>query len=169
MLIFEPSSPSWIPDGAVGDFRLPTEAEWEYACRSGTTTAYSFGSDRSLLNRYGWFADNSGLKTHEPGLLRPNPTGLFNIHGQCWEWCLDLYAPYSAEPVIDPVGPDEGDRKVLRGGCWNLGARYARSACRNAHIPPNRNYYISFRLALTVPEIDPTWTPDKPNPLPWSG
>lgn len=153
----------------VGEFRLPTEAEWEYACRSGTTTAYSFGSDRSLLDRYGWFADNSGLKTHEPGLLHPNPTGLFNIHGQCWEWCLDWYAPYSSEPVTDPVGPDEGDRKVLRGGCWNLGARYARSACRNAHIPPNRNYYISFRLALTVPEIDPTWTPDKPNPLPWSG
>jgi formylglycine-generating enzyme required for sulfatase activity/transcriptional regulator with XRE-family HTH domain len=169
MLIFEPSSPSWMPDRAVGDFRLPTEAEWEYACRSGTTTAYSFGSDRSLLDRYGWFADNSGLKTHEPGLLRPNPTGLFNIHGQCWEWCLDWYAPYSGEPVTDPAGPREGDRKVLRGGCWNLGARYARSACRNAHIPPNRNYYISFRLALTVPEIDPTWTPDQPNPLPWSG
>lgn len=157
-----------IPE-RVGEFRLPTEAEWEYACRSGTTTAYSFGSDRSLLERYGWFADNSGLKTHEPGLLRPNPTGLFNIHGQCWEWCLDWYAPYSSEPVTDPVGPDEGDRKALRGGCWNLGARYARSACRNAHIPSNRNYYISFRLALTVPEIDPAWSPDKPNPLPWSG
>jgi formylglycine-generating enzyme required for sulfatase activity len=157
-----------IPE-QIGRFRLPTEAEWEYACRSGTTTAYSFGSDRSLLGRYGWFADNSGLKTHEPGLLPPNPTGLFNIHGQCWEWCLDWYAPYSADPVIDPIGPPAGDRKVLRGGCWNLGARYARSACRNAHIPPNRNYYITFRLALTLPEIDPAWTPDKPNPLPWSG
>jgi formylglycine-generating enzyme required for sulfatase activity/transcriptional regulator with XRE-family HTH domain len=169
MLVFEPSSPFWMPDGAVGDFRVPTEAEWEYACRSGSTTAYSFGSDRSLLERYGWFADNSDLKTHEPGLLRPNPTGLFNIHGQCWEWCLDWYAPYSSDPVTDPVGPDHGDRKVLRGGCWNLGARYARSACRNAHIPPNRNYYISFRLALTVPEIDLAWTPEQPNPLPWSG
>jgi hypothetical protein len=58
---------------------------------------------------------------------------------------------------------------VLRGGCWNLGPRYARSACRNAHIPSNRNYYITFRLAITVPEIDPQWTPARPNPLPWTG
>lgn len=149
--------------------RLPTEAEWEYACRAGTTTAYSFGSDRTVLDQYGWFADNSGLKTHEAGILRPNPTGLFNIHGQCWEWCLDWYGPYTDEPAVDPVGPAAGDRKVLRGGCWNLGARYARSACRNAHIPPNRNYYITFRLALTVPEADPTWRPSDPHPLPWTG
>ncbi|GAA1414312.1 nSTAND1 domain-containing NTPase [Catellatospora coxensis] len=149
--------------------RLPTEAEWEYACRAGTTTAYSFGSDRTLLDRHGWFADNSGLKTHEAGILRPNPAGLFNIHGQCWEWCLDWYGPYTDQPVVDPVGPATGDRKVLRGGCWNLGARYARSACRNAHIPPNRNYYITFRLALTVPEVDPTWQPGDLQPLPWTG
>jgi formylglycine-generating enzyme required for sulfatase activity len=149
--------------------RLPTEAEWEYACRAGTITAYSFGSDRSTLDAYGWYADNSGLKTHEAGLLRPNPGGLFNIHGQCWEWCLDWYAPYHDEPVIDPIGPESGDRKVLRGGCWNLGARYARSACRNAHIPSNRNYYITFRLAVTIPDVDPLWTPEMPNPLPWTG
>jgi formylglycine-generating enzyme required for sulfatase activity/transcriptional regulator with XRE-family HTH domain len=160
--------------------RLPTEAEWEYACRAGTTTAYSFGSDRTLLDQYGWYADNSGLKTHEAGILRPNPGGLFNIHGQCWEWCLDWYAPYSGAPVTDPTGPqstpaaprsgrDPLDRKVLRGGCWNLGARYARSACRNAHIPSNRNYYITFRLAVTVPDIDPGWTPGDPQPLPWTG
>jgi len=160
--------------------RLPTEAEWEYACRAGTSTAYSFGSDRTLLDQYGWYADNSGLKTHEAGILRPNPAGLFNIHGQCWEWCLDWYAPYNAAPVTDPTGPqptpatarsgpDLLDRKVLRGGCWNLGARYARSACRNAHIPSNRNYYITFRLAVTVPDIDPGWTPGDPQPLPWTG
>jgi formylglycine-generating enzyme required for sulfatase activity/transcriptional regulator with XRE-family HTH domain len=150
-------------------FSLPTEAEWEYACRAGTTTAYSFGSDRSKLSQYGWYADNSGLKTHEAGILRPNPAGLFNFHGQCWEWCLDWYGPYAHDPVVDPRGPSSGDRKVLRGGCWNLGARYARSACRNAHIPPNRNYYISFRLAMSLPEIDPTWTPGDPNPIFWTG
>lgn len=154
---------------AASEFRLPTEAEWEYACRAGTTTAYSFGSDRTTLRSYGWYADNSGLKTYEAGLLRPNPAGLFSIHGQCWEWCLDWYAPYHTEPVVDPIGPDTGDRKVLRGGCWNLGARYARSACRNAHIPSNRNYYITFRLAMTLPEIDPSSTPEVANPLPWSG
>ncbi|MEV7520955.1 formylglycine-generating enzyme family protein [Streptomyces sp. NPDC091371] len=149
-------------------FRLPTEAEWEYACRAGTVTAYSFGSDRRLLDEYGWTADNSGLKTHEAGILRPNPAGLFNIHGQCWEWCSDWYALYGAGPAVDPTGPERGDRRVLRGGCWNLGARYARSACRNAHIPSNRNYYITFRIALTLPEPEPVGSTGS-NPLPWSG
>lgn len=155
-------SPGW------SGFRLPTEAEWEYACRAGTATAYSFGSARDLLDEYGWTARNSGLKTHEAGMLRPNPAGLFDIHGQCWEWCSDWYALYGAEPAVDPLGPEHGDRRVLRGGCWNLGPRYARSACRNAHIPSNRNYYITFRLALTVPDADPTWS-GGPNPLSWSG
>ncbi len=163
------ASPQDQQDTQRSRLRLPTEAEWEYACRAGTTTAYSFGSDRDLLGQFGWYADNSGLKTHEAGLLRPNPAGLFNIHGQCWEWCQDWYGPYSDQPRVDPTGPDDGDRKVLRGGCWNLGPRYARSACRNAHIPSNRNYYITFRLAITIPEIDPHWTPDQPNPLPWTG
>ncbi|WP_330290691.1 nSTAND1 domain-containing NTPase [Streptomyces sp. NBC_00576] len=149
-------------------FRLPTEAEWEYACRAGTTTAYSFGSDRQLIDEYAWTGANSGLKTHEAGILRPNPAGLFDIHGQCWEWCSDWYALYDSAAESDPGGPEAGDRRVLRGGCWNLGARYARSACRNAHIPSNRNYYITFRLALTVPEPDPAWAGGL-DPLPWSG
>lgn len=149
-------------------FRLPTEAEWEYACRADTITAYSFGSDRTFLDEYGWSASNSGLRTHEAGILRPNPAGIFNIHGQCWEWCSDWYGPYSSEPVIDPTGPEKGDRRVLRGGCWNLGDRYSRSACRNAHIPPNRNYYISFRLAVTVPSAHPDGAGGE-NPLLWSG
>jgi len=153
----------------VGSFRLPTEAEWEYACRSGAATAFGFGSDRSLLNRYGWFADNSGLRTHEAGLLRPGPTGLFNMHAQCWEWCLDWYAPYAEGVAVDPVGPPDGDRKVVRGGSWNLGARYARTASRDAYIPSNRNTNVSFRLAVTVPEVDPRWTAARPNPLPWTG
>jgi formylglycine-generating enzyme required for sulfatase activity/transcriptional regulator with XRE-family HTH domain len=161
--------PSSLEEMQQLNFSLPTEAEWEYACRAGTTTAYSFGSDRSKLNQYGWFAVNSGLKTHEAGILRPNPAGLFNIHGQCWEWCLDWYGPYANDPVVDNRGPSSGDRKVLRGGCWNLGARYARSACRNAHIPPNRNYYISFRLAMSLPEIDQTWSLSDPNPIFWTG
>ncbi|QCX76292.1 Serine/threonine-protein kinase pkn1 [Streptomyces sp. YIM 121038] len=149
-------------------FRLPTEAEWEYACRAGTTTAYSFGSDRRLIDAYAWTSTNSGLKTHAAGILRPNPAGLFDVHGQCWEWCSDWYALYGSEAESDPRGPESGDRRVLRGGCWNLSARYARSACRNAHIPSNRNYYITFRLALTVPEPAPAWEGGL-IPLPWSG
>jgi formylglycine-generating enzyme required for sulfatase activity/transcriptional regulator with XRE-family HTH domain len=153
----------------VGSLRLPTEAEWEYAARSGTQTAFGFGSDRSLLNRYGWFADNSGSRTHEAGLLRPGPTGLFNVHAQCWEWCLDWYAPYAEGEAVDPVGPLDGERKVVRGGSWNLGARYARSAARDAYVPSNRNMIVSFRLAMTVPEIDPAWWPGKGTPLGWTG
>ncbi|MEV6968611.1 SUMF1/EgtB/PvdO family nonheme iron enzyme [Hamadaea sp. NPDC051192] len=163
--------PKSLPETAAPPaiFRLPTEAEWEYACRAGTDTPYNFGSDRTLLDEYGWFADNSRLKTHEAAIKRPNSAGLFNIHGQCWEWCQDGYGPYDAQPVADPIGHGDSDRMVLRGGCWNLGARYARSACRNAHIPSNRNYYITFRLAMTIPEIDSSWQPSDPNPLPWTG
>lgn len=158
-----------LTDTSHPGFRLPTEAEWEYACRADTTTPYSFGSDRRLLTKYAWFTPNSELKTHRAGIKRPNQAGLFNIHGQCWEWCLDWYGPYSSDLIVDPVGPEIGDRRVVRGGCWNLDARYLRSACRNAHIPVNRNYIITFRIACTIPEIDKSWTPDKPNPLAWSG
>ena len=128
-----------------------------------------FGSDRDLLGEYAWYADNSDLKTHGAGLLRPNPAGLLNIHGQCWEWCQDWYRPYGDQPRVDPTGPEDGDRKVLRGGCWNLGPRYARSACRNTRVRSNRDYYITFRLAITIPEIDPHGTPDRPDPLPSTG
>ncbi|MGW2220052.1 nSTAND1 domain-containing NTPase [Nonomuraea sp. NPDC001684] len=138
-------------DLSVAGFRLPTEAEWEYACRSGTVSPYSFGSDRLLLDQYGWSGANSSLKTHASGTLLPNRRGLFNIHCNCWEWCLDWYGPYPGYRVVDPIGERWGDRRVLRGGCWNLGARYGRSACRNAHLPTNRNYYIGMRLVCTLP------------------
>ena len=149
-----PNTTSTAPRSGTIDncgFRLPSEAEWEYACRAGTITAFSFGSDRSLLDEYGWSASNSALKTHEAEILRPNRAGLFNMHGNCWEWCLDWYADYEPEAVVDPVGPEKGDRRVLRGGCWNLGPSYGRSACRNAHLPTNRNYYIGFRVVCTLP------------------
>ncbi|MET3424812.1 formylglycine-generating enzyme required for sulfatase activity [Actinoplanes tereljensis] len=135
-------------------YRLPTEAEWEYACRAGSVTPFSFGSDPGLLDFYGWSQSNSGLKTHAAGILRPNRHGLFNIHCNCWEWCLDWYGPYPPTGRTDPVGLHTGDRRVLRGGCWNLSARYGRSACRNAHLPTNRNYYIGFRVIRTLPPLD---------------
>jgi formylglycine-generating enzyme required for sulfatase activity len=152
---------AWLADrlgldsAAVGSemiarVRMPTEAEWEYACRAKTSTAFSFGSDRSLLGTYGWFQDNSGLRTHGGLTLRPNQFGLHNMHGNTWEWCSDWYGPYSQEGSIDPVGASETDWRVLRGGCWNLNERYSRSACRNWHIPTNRNWYIGLRVALSL-------------------
>lgn len=130
-----------------GALRLPTEAEWEKACRAGATTAFSFGSDRTLLGKYGWFQENSDLQTHPSRMLRPNRYGLYNMHGNCWEWCMDWYGVYSQAQQVDPTGPATSDWRVLRGGCWNLNQRYSRSACRNWHIPTNRNWYIGLRLA----------------------
>jgi formylglycine-generating enzyme required for sulfatase activity/transcriptional regulator with XRE-family HTH domain len=150
----EPASPR---DTLV--FRLPTEAEWECACRAGTITAFSFGSERQRLDGYGWYASNSALKPHAPGSLLPNRRGLFDMHGNCWEWCLDWLGSTDLAPMTDPTGAPTGDRKVLRGGCWNLGAAYSRSACRTAHLPTNRNYYIGFRLVCTLPTAKPSEAP----------
>jgi len=144
----------WLGDGYVegpSPFRLPTEAEWEYACRADSTTAFSFGSDRALLPEYGWFQENSDLQTHSNLTLRPNRFGLHNMHGNTWEWCSDWYGSYNGSSTTDPVGAPESDWRVLRGGCWNLNERYSRSACRNWHIPTNRNWYIGLRVSLTLP------------------
>ncbi len=135
-------------------FRLPTEAEWEYACRCGTVSSFSFGCDSSLIPYYGWMQSNAELKTHEVGYLRPNIRGLFDTHGNCWEWCHDWYGAYPVDPVTDPIGQSQGIRHALKGGCMNLNARWSRSACRNAHLPINRNTYIGFRLCISIKEVD---------------
>jgi len=133
-------------------YRLPTEAEWEYACRAGTTTAYSFGDDVSRLGEYARHYDNSEYYTHPVGQLKPNAWGLFDMHGNVWEWCQDMYGPYeSLQVVSDPAGPASGSRRVLRGGAFHLFPRSVRAAYRYNIQPGFRHHTIGFRLARTIP------------------
>jgi formylglycine-generating enzyme required for sulfatase activity len=128
-------------------FRLPTEAEWEYACRAGTTTAYSFGDDRDLLKYYGRHLEMGSQPTAR---LRPNPAGLFDMHGNVWEWCHDWYRSQLPDEV-DPVGPATGRKRVLRGGGFDRSAWHCRSAYRHSPTPDYTASYMGFRLARTLP------------------
>ena len=115
--------------------RLPTEAEWEYACRAGTTTAWSFGDDAAKLGDYAWYEANSDGKYQPVGKKQPNPWGLYDMHGNVAEWTADWYGPYSAESQRNPAGPAEGTEKVVRGGNWNSDSLSVRSGHRQALHP----------------------------------
>ena len=129
-------------------FRLPTEAEWEIACRAGTKTAYSFGNDAQLLGRYEWFQENSVMRSHTVGQLRPNARGLFDLHGNLFEWCHDWHGEFTAEArAEDPTGPAEGTNRVFRGGGWIVEAAFCRTATRNPILPTSRHFYLGFRVA----------------------
>ncbi len=133
-------------------YRLPTEAEWEYACRAGTTTRFYYGDDPGYTNlaSYAWYSGNSGGQTHPVGLKPPNPWGLYDMCGNVWEWCQDWYGPYPGGSVTDPQGPATGLLRVLRGGSWDDLASYARSACRWEDLPASGSYYpyYGFRVVL---------------------
>ncbi|MFZ4081505.1 MAG: formylglycine-generating enzyme family protein [Pirellula sp.] len=129
-------------------YRLPTEAEWEYACRAGSKTAYSFDDEEGLLPEYGWFDRNSSNRTHTVGLLEPNAWGLYDMHGNVWEWCSDRYVEYPQGAVSDPTGPKEGSGRVYRGGSWRIEAALCRSADRLRSVPSYRLRNFGFRVAL---------------------
>jgi formylglycine-generating enzyme required for sulfatase activity len=127
-------------------YRLPTEAEWEYSCRAGTTTEYSFGDRESELGDYAWYDENSGGTTHPVGGKKPNPWGLYDMHGNVWEWCQDWHDYYPSGPVTDPTGPVSGSLRVGRGGNWISISDYCRSADRIWRTPDSRLSHYGFRV-----------------------
>ena len=128
-------------------FRLPTEAEWEYACRAGTIGAYGGTGKRGEM---GWYNDNSGNQTHPVGQKKPNAWGLYDMHGNLWEWCADRYGEYPSSNVIDPTGSSSESVRVLRGGCWGNPWRSCRSAFRSGNYPGLRNNRCGLRLLCSA-------------------
>jgi len=130
------------------EYRLPSEAEWEYACRAGTTNLFSFGDTVTEADQYAWTMENSEVTTHRIGQKRPNPWGLYDMHGNVWEWCSDWFAPYPAMALTNPAGPTNSKFKVFRGGGWNQAIEFARSRNRFMMSPSNGIHFVGFRIAL---------------------
>ena len=134
---------------------LPTEAQWEYACRAGTTTPYYFGSNANQLGDYAWFTSNSGSKTHPVGTKKPNAWGLYDMHGNVWEWCQDWFQDsYNGLAKSDPQGPQSGADRVLRGGGWSYDALNCRSAARGRDAPDYTYGGYGVRVVLVSGGLD---------------
>ncbi len=135
-------------------FSLPTEAQWEYACRAGASTRYGFGDEEARLGEYGWFETNAGGQTHPVGEKKPNAWGLYDMQGNLWQWCADWYdgSYYKKSPATDPTGPSEPggpsgvSSRALRGGCWGDPASCCRCACRYC-LPP---WFCVYSYGLRV-------------------
>lgn len=142
----------WLSDQEKITYRLPTEAEWEYACRAGTTTQYSFGDDYKALPKYGWPIENAVIQSHPVGTQLPNTFGLFDMHGNLYEWCSDYFEAnwYAASPVSDPIGPISGSNRVLRGGSVHNGPSQCRSASRYSNSPSGRYKDYGFRCVAEL-------------------
>lgn len=137
---------------AHAGYRLPTEAEWEYACRAGTTTNWYFGDDAAALKDYAWFSANAGRATHPVCQKESSPWGLCDMHGNVWEWCQDWHRDgyFATSPIDDPTGAPEGGSRVNRGGSWYYDASRCRAAHRCWYAPSFRCNLVGFRLARTV-------------------
>ncbi len=138
-----------LPDGYR--YTLPTEAQWEYACRAKSTTRFYFGDDPEYdqLDKYAWYAGNSMGKTHTVGIKLPNRWDLYDMHGNVWEWCLDWYGDYTGGAASDPQGAESGDYRVLRGGGWHFDGLDCRVADRNWAFPNGAFSLLGFRVALS--------------------
>ncbi len=139
---------TWRCNFAANGYRLPTEAEWEFACRAGTTTAYSFGENAAALKTNAWFKDNAGKKTHPVGEKPANAWGLCDMHGNVAEWCNDFYAAdyYHHSPAADPRGPDSGDKRVIRGGHWSAAAEKCTSFFRFGEAPVLPDVCLGYEI-----------------------
>jgi formylglycine-generating enzyme required for sulfatase activity len=133
-------------------YALPTEAEWEYACRAGTKAVYSFGDDATQLAEYAWYDGNSGTlpakRTHAVGTRKANPWGTYDMHGYVFQWCADRYGEYQDSNKKDPKGPNSGTYRVFHGGSWHRSPQACRAACRNTDGPDNRRGDVGFRVVL---------------------
>ena len=130
-------------------FRLPTEAEWEYAARGGKQSRHFQYSGSDNLDDVAWYGDNSNRKTYPVGTKRPNELGIYDMSGNVWEWCQDWYGSYSSDAKTDPKGPSNGSRRVIRGGCWGNSARSCRSSIRDYYAPDGCYDDLGLRLALS--------------------
>jgi formylglycine-generating enzyme required for sulfatase activity len=155
---------TWRCNFNANGYRLPTEAEWEYACRAGTKTAYFFGDEPSKLQDYAWFKENSGGKPRPVGQKQSNPWGLYDMHGNVWEWCNDFYkVDYYQESLEEnPKGPEIGETKVVRGGAWKFSADSCRSGYRYNEAPGYTDVCFGydiygFRCVRNAPDVtEPT-------------
>jgi formylglycine-generating enzyme required for sulfatase activity len=138
----------WLSRQEGQKYRLPTEAEWEYACRA-KTTRFSFGDDEKLLDQHGWYAGNSNNQTHPVGQKKENAFGLEDMHGNVWEWCCDGYESdyYQTSPASDPPGAEVAEYRVVRVGSWDNDPQVARSAYRRRFTPGTRYFALGIRVA----------------------
>jgi formylglycine-generating enzyme required for sulfatase activity len=150
----------------VGKFQLPSEAQWEYACRAGSKTRYCFGDHASKLSEYAWYDANSGNTTHPVGEKKPNAWGLYDMHGNVWEWCQDWHdgGDYAKSPTDDPTGLATGSYRVLRGGSWDFPARDCRSANRDDGGAWHQSLNLGLRVSRVLADDVPTATEPKPDP-----
>ena len=129
-------------------YRLPTEAEWEFCCRAGSSTRFQGGEPDGALDEYAWHSGNSGGRTHPVGEKKANAWGFYDLHGNVWEWCEDRYGPLAGGKVTDPRGPMHGLKRVHRGGSWGMAPARCRCAYRVWNKPGYRDYTLGFRIAL---------------------
>ncbi len=133
----------------VKPIRLPTEAEWEYACRAGTTSEYFSGNGEDALRKVGWYSPNNKEQTHLVGETKvANAWGLFDVHGNVWEWCQDYYGQLTSDNTNDPFNLKNGDARVFRGGSWCSDAANCRAAFRNGHAPSRRFGNVGLRVCF---------------------